>query len=91
MARYDKYKRLYFSNNIIKGDRTTTVSSFGKIASGGGGNEGLEMVEWINERIDSGDIAISGITGTNLTNIINGDNKSVINSSTGSSPSSKVI
>jgi len=83
MAKYDKYKRLYFSNNIIKSNRTTTVSNFGKIASAGGGNEGLEMVEWINERIDSGDIAISGITGTNLTNIINGDNKSVINSSTG--------
>lgn len=83
MGRYDKYKRLYFSNNIVKGERTTTTNSFGVRSTAGGGNEAIEMVEWINERVDSGDILFTGVGGTDLTNGINGGNKSVIYSSTG--------
>lgn len=85
MAKYDKYKRLYFSNNIIKGRRTTTGNAFGKVTHSGQGNEALEMVEWINERIESGDIITEStpFVGTNLGGFIDGSGQYVLTSSTG--------
>lgn len=85
MAKYDKYKQLYLSNNIIKGQRTTTGNAFGKPTNSGQGNEALELVEWINERIESGDIDMSGIPalGTNLGAYFDGFGQLVVTSSTG--------
>lgn len=85
MAKYDKYKKLYLPNNIIKGKRTTTGNAFGKVTHSGQGNEALEMVEWINERIESGDIITEStpFVGTNLGGFIDGSGQYVLTSSTG--------
>ena len=85
MAKYDKYKKLYFSNNIIKGQRTTTGNAFGKFTNSGVGNEAVEMVEWINERIELGDIITdtTPFVGTNLGGFIDGFGQYVLTSSTG--------
>lgn len=80
--KYDNYKKLYFSKNIVKTDKTTKLDPFGKKAEGFMGNEAIEMVEWINERIVTNDILTNPSASTNLSVSYVGDSLQV-NSSTG--------
>lgn len=68
MGKYDKYKKLVLAANLIKSTVTRSLpGSHGQLTTAGPGNEGVEMVEWINERIDDGSItAISFPSTTNL-------------------------
>lgn len=68
MGKYDKYKKLVLAANLIKRTVTTSLpGSPGQLTTAGPGNEGVEMVEWINERIDDGSIVtISPTAATNL-------------------------
>lgn len=84
MGKYDKYKKLVLAANLIKSTVTTSLpGGNGKLTTAGPGNEGVEMVEWINERIDDGSIVtIPPIAATNLSMIR--DNVSVtVESDTG--------
>jgi hypothetical protein len=83
MGKYDKYKKLVFAANLIKNTVTTSLGSYGQQTTAGPGNEGVEMGEWIQERIDDGTIIVTPpISATNLS--FSRDNVSVtVNSDTG--------
>lgn len=73
MGRYDKYKKLIIGANLVKNTITTSIPGYyGSVTVGGPGNEGIEMVTWINERIEDGSIEVSPSSGnTNLSYIRN--------------------
>lgn len=64
MGKYDKYKKLVFPASLVKTSVTTSVlNNPGTITAGGQGNEGIDLAEWLQEKIDDGTIVISGGTG----------------------------
>jgi len=68
MGKYDKYKKIILSANLIKTMITTSIpGSYGQLTTAGPGNEGVDLAEWINEKIDEG-VIISPSTpsATNL-------------------------
>lgn len=68
MGKYDKYKKIVLSANLIKQMITTSIpGSYGHMTTAGPGNEGVDLAEWINERIDDGTISSpSSPSATNL-------------------------
>lgn len=66
MGKYDKYPKIVLGANLIKNTVTTSLpGSFGLQAKGGIGNEGVELGEWINEKIADGTIDTGGGSGGN--------------------------
>jgi len=68
MGKYDKYKKIILSANLIKSMITTSIpGSYGHLTTAGPGNEGVDLAEWINEKIEEGTIiASSSPSATNL-------------------------
>lgn len=70
MGKYDDYKKLTLPLSVVK-KRVTTVNDTGGIkTTAGPGNEGIVLVDWIQEMINIGLIDPGAVTvvGTNLTN-----------------------
>lgn len=70
MGRYaNKFKRLVLPLNVVKEIVTVSMpGNRGQVTTAGPGNEGIEMVEWINDRIEDGSIIFDS-TGSGETNL----------------------
>lgn len=67
MGQYDNLKKLVLPRNIIKNTITTSLNPRGQITTAGPGNEGVELGDWIQERIEDGTIVVTPpISATNL-------------------------
>lgn len=68
MGKYDNYKGLTFPLSIVKKNVSTVTDSAGVKVVGASGNEGIVMVDWIQEMIDNGLIDPGSFPsiGTNL-------------------------
>lgn len=71
MGKYDNYKQLTLPVSIVKKYVSTVKDSGGVKTTASPGNEGIVMVDWIQEMIDSGEINPGSFSalGTNLTNL----------------------
>lgn len=71
MAKYDKYKRLVIPANIVKPAVTSSVGRTGaRITVAGQGNEGIDIAEWFQERLDDSTIIIDASSIANLSEVI---------------------
>jgi len=68
MGKYDNLKGLTLPSNIVKNSVSTVTNSTGQKVVGAMGNEGIILVDWIQERIDDGSIDPGSFPsiGTNL-------------------------
>lgn len=88
MGKYDKFKKLVIPLSIAKNTVTTALPGLtGKVTIASPGNEGIELGEWINERILDGTVISStnlSYTQTNTTVTIYSDtgNDAIIPSAT---------
>lgn len=80
MGKYDEFKRLTLPLSVVKKFFSTRTSQPGLQATGGHGNEGIVLAEWIQERIDDGTIdpGSTPTTGTNLTNTSSANTVTII-------------
>lgn len=85
MGKYAEWKHLVLPLNIIKKFITSVVPGNGLPAMGGIGNEGVDLTEWIQERIDEHDITIptTGGSASNLTLGVNNGSTQVVTNSNG--------
>lgn len=83
MGKYSDLKGLTFPSSIVKRFFSTTVQSSGVQATGASGNEGVILVDWIQERIDEGDIDVSSApaSATDLGQIVTADDITITSSS----------
>jgi hypothetical protein len=66
MGQYDNRKKLIIASNLLKDTITTSIPGHvGQLVTGGIGNEGVDLGDWIQERIDDGTIDVGSSSGGN--------------------------
>ena len=70
MGKYDKYTQVVLPLNTVKTNLTSALSKIGSIPTmAGPGNEGIELIEFIQEKINDGSIDLGGFVPSVSTNL----------------------
>lgn len=71
MGKYDKFKKLVLPLSIVKNTVTTSLPGLtGRVTVASPGNEGIDLAEWFQERLDDDTIIIDASSIANLSEVI---------------------
>lgn len=71
MGKYDKFKKLVLPLSIVKNTVTTSLPGLtGRVTVASPGNEGIDIAEWFQERLDDDTIIIDASSIANLSEVI---------------------